>query len=130
MTIAESRFMEVLLSRKKRVRGNITKAREKRKQEDQEDTEKEEHRDTENTEGHRENLSIGQEHMGAIFPSSRMRGEIAVLFILLLSYAFPTQKSSSVAVLSSVFSVFFFLCVLFILLPLSPRKLCEKISII
>jgi hypothetical protein len=34
MTIAESRFMEVLLSSKKRVRGNITKAREKRKQED------------------------------------------------------------------------------------------------
>jgi hypothetical protein len=52
--------MEVLLSRKKRVRGNITKARLKRKQENQEDTEKDEHRGTENTEGRRENLSSGQ----------------------------------------------------------------------
>jgi len=45
--------MEVLLSRKKRVRANITKAREKRKQEGQEGSEKDEHRGHRGKEGHR-----------------------------------------------------------------------------
>jgi hypothetical protein len=44
--------------------------------------------------------------IGTTFLSPFKEVKVAVLFILLLSYAFPTKKSSSVALCSSVYSVF------------------------